>query len=300
MTREWMRGLPGVSGWRKILPVRDGTSRDEKYEIYTHTGGHMLLRAADAARAEDKYAEFVQLQRFQALGFPMPRPLDFGLAGGKVYQLMTWVEGNPLTQEIVGMPDSEQYRLGQEAGRALAAMHSVPLEPLERVRAAKDESHRWSILNQYRASHARMAGDDEVLDFVERHIGPPKRLACLHGDFHVGNMVMTPGGKLGVIDFNRRMVGDRWQEFQHAQAFSTAYSLPFVNGQIHGYFGGNPPPAFWEPFAYHTAFGAFALIARAARRGPQETRQMQLRYVYAMRDFRGFVPCEPPRWYTER
>ena len=49
MTREWMRGLPGVNGWRKILPVRDGTSRDEKYEIVTHGGAHLLLRAADAA-----------------------------------------------------------------------------------------------------------------------------------------------------------------------------------------------------------------------------------------------------------
>lgn len=300
MTRSWLRGVPGVNSWRKLRPVFEGRSQDEKYEIFTQDGRHLLLRAADARLAEEKYAEFTSLQRFQALGFPMPRPIDFGLTGGRVYQLMSWVEGESLTREIIGMPDSEQYRLGQEAGRALAAMHSTPVEPLQRARADKELSRRMSLLNRYRSCRARMAGDDEVLAFLEQRLAPPQRLACLHGDFHIGNMVMTPEGKLGVIDFNRTMVGDRWQDFQMAQAFTTAYSLPFVNGQLHGYFGGDPPQPFWEAFAYHTAFGALALIEQAARHGPKEVRQMQLRYVYAMRDFRGFTPCEPPRWYQSK
>ena len=297
MTRSWLRGVPGAADWRKVRPASPVGPHDETYEILTHSGRHLLLCAADAGRAEEQYAAFNRLERFQALGFPMPRPVDFGLTGGHVYQLLTWVEGERLTAALPGLPDATQYRLGQDAGRALAAIHSVPLEPGERAAASREASRRLSMLNRYRFCGARMAGDEAVLRFVSRRVTPPRRLACLHGGFHTGSMVITPEGKLGLVDLGRSLAGDRWQDFESAQAVSVLHSLPFVNGQLDGYFGGEPPAEFWEAFAYHTACGALARIEWAARRAPGEVRRMQLRYAQAVRDFRGFTPCEPPRWY---
>lgn len=295
--RAWLRDFPGVSDWRKILPVRDGWSSDEKYEIYTYHGEHLLLRVADACKMNEKYTEFAFVQRCQALGFPMPHPISCGLHAGRVYQLLSWVEGEPVASALVGMPESEQYRLGQEAGRALAAIHSVVLEPNEWTQADHDVEQRKQVLFQYLSSPNRMAGDESVVMFVAKHIVLPKRLAGLHGDFHIGNLVMGAQGKLGVIDFNRRHVGDRWEDFQKAQAFSVPRSTAFVNGQIHAYFCGQPPDEFWEAFAYETAFGAIEQIVSAQNSDADVVRQMQLNYARAMRDFRGFTLCEPPRWY---
>ncbi len=295
--RAWLRGLPGTENWRKILPVRGGWGSDEKYEIYTHTGEHLFLRAASDAYTKQKYGEFAFAQRCQGIGFMTPKTIACGMHHGRVYQILSWIEGEPLSQEIIGMPESEQYRFGQEAGRALAAIHSVMLEPSELGEVdGLVERRKRTILN-YMSSKHRMAGDDSVLIFVAKHVTQPKRIVGLHGDFHIGNLLLTPEGNLAVIDFDRRCVGDRWQDFQRAQAFSVPHSTAFVNGQLHGYFRGNPPDTFWESFAYEAAYGAVEQILWAIPFGESMIQQMQMSYVRAMRDFRGFLPCEPPAWY---
>lgn len=296
--RAWLRTFPETAHWRKVLPVRGGYGSDRKYEVWTRSGEHLLLRVADERETRRKYAEFAFIQRCQALGFPMPRPVDCGLHAGKVYELLTWVEGEPLTQELIGMPEQEQYRLGQEAGRALAAIHSVLLEPGERREADGEVEARKRMVFRYLASRHRMAGDDATVMFVAKHVAYPKRLAGLHGDFHIGNLLLTAGGKLAVMDFDRRQVGDRWQDFQRAQTFSVPRSTAFVNGQIHAYFMGDPPQEFWEAFAYEAAYGAIRQIVWVESLGANAIEQMQMSYARAARDFRGFTPCEPPRWYV--
>lgn len=34
-----------------------------------------------------------------------------------------------------------------------------------------------------------------------------------HGDYHVGNMIITKSRELGIIDLNRFDYGDPWEEF---------------------------------------------------------------------------------------
>lgn len=34
-----------------------------------------------------------------------------------------------------------------------------------------------------------------------------------HGDYHVGNMIISPDNALSIIDFNRSDFGDPWEEF---------------------------------------------------------------------------------------
>ena len=167
------------------------------------------------------------------------------------------------------MPEDEQYRLGQEAGRALAAIHSVVLEPAERRHADGEAEARKQMVFRYLASRHRMAGDDATVIFVAKHVAPPKRLAGLHGDFHSGNLLLTPEGKLAVIGFDRCRVGDRWQDFQRAQTFTVPRSAAFVNGQIHAYFCGEPPAEFWEALAMRRLMGPSDRSLR--RRGTART-----------------------------
>ena len=61
---------------------------------------------------------------------------------------------------------------------------------------------------------------------------------------------------------------------------------------------GDPPQEFWETFAYEAAYGAIRQIVWAESLGANATQQMQMSYARAARDFRGFTPCEPPRWYV--
>ena len=107
--RAWLKGLPETENWRKILPVRDGWGSDEKYEIYTHTGEHLFLRATSDAYTKQKYGEFAFVQRCQGIGFLTPKTIACGMHHGRVYQILSWVEGEPLSREIHHDHDEDEH-----------------------------------------------------------------------------------------------------------------------------------------------------------------------------------------------
>lgn len=60
--------------------------------------------------------------------------------------------------------------------------------------------------------------------------------------------------KIEVIDFNRYDFGDPWEEFNRI-VFSVHVSIPFVLGQINGYFNNSVPDKFFKLMAlYVSAF----------------------------------------------
>jgi len=88
-----------------------------------------------------------------------------------------------------------------------------------------------------------------------------------HGDFHIGNLIVTPDNTLGVIDFNRWDYGDPFEEFYKMMLFSRELSIPFAMGQINGYFENRVPNNFlicWLYILlmlyYFLWFGLFLLV----------------------------------------
>ena len=83
----------------------------------------------------------------------------------------------------------------------------------------------------------KIDGDDKVIAYIEANNSALQgRPQCFHhGDYHVGNMVISPEGELYVIDFNRHDYGDPWEEFNRI-VWTAAVSPYFATGQLNGYF----------------------------------------------------------------
>ncbi len=49
-----------------------------------------------------------------------------------------------------------------------------------------------------------------MIDFVQanRHLLEGRPIAYHHGDFHTGNFLLGPDGKLKILDFDRYDIGD--------------------------------------------------------------------------------------------
>ena len=287
--------------WVSAEPVRKGWSDDRKYRVITGGGQTCLLRLSDAEKVDAKKKEYGIIQKYAGLGFPMSQPLDFGMTedGSQVYMLLSWVEGTDLEEVLPAFPEEKQYRLGREAGTILR-IHSLPPDPGD-VPAFTKKEKKLRQLARYEQSAVRIKGDEAAVRFVRENIGliwrePP---VYQHGDFHPGNLIYTPEGKIGVIDFNRWEVGDPYEEFYKLESFGRELSVPYCIGQIDAYFRDHIPDGFWETLAVYVAHASLYSVKWAEPFGQAEIDGMRRRYRTAVEDYDGFSSVIP-KWYQER
>lgn len=297
-------GIPGAESWTTVEPVLKGWSSDRKFYVQDQAGRRLLLRLSAGSTYHRKQQEYEGIQRFNGLDFPMSRAVDFGLYGlgedgeQSVYMLLTWVDGVPLEECLPGLPPEEQYRLGAEAGRILKQMHMIPVEEELPHWEADMQSKILSRIREYEDCPYHLEGDQQVIAFVRENIGLIHNVEKVyhHGDFHIGNLLYTPEGKIGVIDFNRWDIGDYAEEFYKLQIFDRERSIPFAAGKLEGYFGGPPPEAFWKRQALYVAYTSLYSIKWSVPYGAADIQDMMDRCRLALKDYDGFRRYIP-RWY---
>ena len=247
----------------RIEPVNKGWSSDKKYYIETSDNRRLLLRTADITEYNCKQREFEMMQRVLSLGAPISEPLDFGICddGKSVYSLFSWCDGEDAEITLPSFAESEQYLLGVRAGKILNLIHSIPAPPEQEDWAVHFNRKTSKKIEKYRACGLRFSGDNNIIDYIEANRGLlDNRPQCYqHGDYHVGNMIISPDGRLSVIDFNRNDFGDPWEEFNRI-VFSVAASPHFATGQLIGYFDGRPPEDFFKLLAFYIASNTLSSI----------------------------------------
>ena len=268
-----MIDIPSYDTFAKIELINKGWSSDKKYYIETKSSDKLLLRIADVLEYEHKKNEFEMMQKVDALGIPMSRPIDFGICndGKSVYQLLTWYGGKDAEETLPLLSETEQYALGLEAGKILKQMQNLQVVP-----ANSDWMHGYGAkLDQYIQNYKNCGltfeGDDTIIRHIEKNRNRMDNcpMCFTHDDYHVGNMILSPENELFIIDFQRfRMV-----EPYHAMSglvFSAKTSPHFAAGQIRGYFTGEAPIEFWELLSLYMAAIAVNALAWSIPYGQEE------------------------------
>lgn len=295
--------IPGSASWTNIEPVLKGWSSDKKYYIEDVEGRKLLLRLSESGDFHRKQAEYDTLKRFNVLEFPMSRAVNMGTCcqGRYTYMLLTWVEGRSLEECLADLSPQDQYHLGAEAGRQLRQMHTIPndrgLPHWEEQMRAK----MLSRIQEYEDCPYHVEGDEQAAAYVRANIGLIQDVEKVfqHGDYHVGNLILTDEGRIGVIDFNRWDNGDYVEEFYKLQAFDRVWSVPFARGKLEGYFEGPPTESFWARLALYVAYSSLYSIKWAIPYGTADIESMILRCRMALEDYDDFRSIIP-RWYLEK
>lgn len=264
------RIFDGFEPFRRVDPINKGWSEDKKYCVTAHDGTKYLLRMTPIARYEARKSLFDILLQVAALDIPMCLPVEFGCYQDSVYSLQSWIDGEDLETVLCSLPEAEQYALGIASGKIAKRLHSIPAPAAQEEWAARFNRKTNAKIQKYRACGLRFDGDDAVIAYIEgnRHLLEKRPQCFQHGDYHVGNM-MLENGALKIIDFDRYDFGDPWEEFNRI-VWSAAASPHFASGQLHGYFGGNPPMAFFELLAFYIASNTLSSIYWAAPFGPSD------------------------------
>lgn len=294
--------IKNSSSWKNIESISKGWSNDKKYHITTMSEQHFLLRISDITQYEVKKKEYEIIKKYSLLGINMSMPLDFGICndGNNVYMLLTWIEGNDLEAELPKLPEQEQYRLGRKAGEILKRIHSIKIDSVDRPLETK-KSKKLLQLSCYEKSQVRIAGDNFAIKYVKDNIDKiwKEQPVYMHGDYHPGNLIYTPDGNIGIIDFNRWEIGDPYEEFYKLESFGIEHSIPYCIGQIDAYFDNKIPEEFWVALAVYVAHASLYSIKWAEKFGQKEIDGMVARCGKAFDDYDNFQ-LSVPKWYTDK
>ena len=280
-------------------PITKGWSSDQKYRITDRSGASYLLRISDPSTYEAKKIEFAMMQKTAQTGIPMCTPIAFGLTDEGVCSVQKWIDGQDLGDVLPDLPREKQYRLGLDAGAALAKIHTVP---------APDGLEDWGVvfnrkidrkLRNYEACPLKYDGGEAFASYLDahRHLLADRPQTFHHGDYHSGNMMLSSDGTLTVIDFNRADFGDPWEEFNRI-VWSAQLSPSFAAGCVDGYFSGDVPFAFWELLALYICSNTLSSLPWAIPFGEEEIRTMKEQAAEVLLWYDN-MNCVIPTWYRE-
>lgn len=279
--------------------IHRGWSADKKYLLTNSEGQKKLLRVSDISYLEEKRNEFNSLKKLEELQVPISRPFDFGIFNNKkqVWMLLSWIKGNDLESEISQLSREKQYQLGIEAGKILKQIHRTPIsQPKDswekRFNAIID--HKIKL---YRECGLKLLGDDQILAYLQqnRHLLKGRPQVFQHGDYHIGNMLLTPDKSIAIIDLNRMGIGDPWEEFNRI-VFCCDASPYFASGRINGYFDNQVPADFFKLLALYIACNTLSAIAWSKTIDAHEIKTMMKQGKRVLEDYQGMKNVIP-KWF---
>jgi aminoglycoside phosphotransferase (APT) family kinase protein len=147
--------------------------------------------------------EFRVLEAAAEAGVKVPRPVAYlGVLGGREAFAMELVDGETIGRRIVRDPPSKlQTQLAEE----LAKIHAIPPERLAFLRSADVVERFEQELDSVGEPHPAL---EYGLWWLRKHRPPPLADVVSHGDFRLGNIVVSANGLEYVLDWEFAHLSD--------------------------------------------------------------------------------------------
>lgn len=275
---EFIKDIPINDEVTSAKEITKGMSGERKYYLETKAGKKYLLRISNADNYEIKQKDFNFLVQLNKAALPIPTAVAFGKceAGKSVYMLLSWIEGDDAEGIVPALSEEEQYRIGYRSGQILKQIHANA--PLKEGKADWYERYFEVItprIEAYQEEGIAFEGAEEVLTFIQsnKELLHNRPQCGLHGDFHLGNLILNKEGELFVIDWHTLDFedgGDPWYDFIRIGVDYAAYTT----GQIDGYFDKQVPEEFWRMLALYLSASAITSIVWAKYFAPEELEEI--------------------------
>ena len=248
-------------------------------------------------KLERKRLEFERMKTVAALDIPMCMPMEFGICEDGVYAIQSWIEGQDAESVIPTLPKEKQYAYGLDAGRILAAIHSIPAPvdaPAWEPRFNAKIDRKIAI---YESCPLKYENGEALLQYLaeNRHLLTDRPQTYQHGDYHIGNMMIDRTGQLQIIDFDKDDFGDPWEEFN--RIVWCAQAAPrFACGMVDGYFDGEVPVEFWRLLALYISSNTLSSLPWAIPFGEREIAVMRRQAAQVLQWYDNMKKLVPT-WY---
>jgi aminoglycoside phosphotransferase (APT) family kinase protein len=208
------------SGAKTTVNLRrlSGGASQETWAFETDTGAPLILRrkppsAGGSGNAVPLATEAALIKAASAAGAPVPRVLAVSAPDSEIGEayVMGRLEGETLGKRIARDPPFEAVRpgLAAQCGRALAAIHSIPLEGLPELVTSSALTELEKYESVYRGAGAERPVFEAAIRFLKDRAPTLEDPVLVHGDFRNGNIMVHPEhGLTGVLDWELAHLGD--------------------------------------------------------------------------------------------
>jgi aminoglycoside phosphotransferase (APT) family kinase protein len=221
---DWLERELGVEGPFALERLTGGNSNETL--LLRAAGRRWVVRRppveAISKSAHDMGREHRILVALDRTDVPAPSPVadcaDPDVPGAP-FLVMEAIDGHAIADELPASypPGPETLRaVGFAAMDALAALHRAPWREIGLADFGRPDGFlgrqvgRWSgQLDRYR--HRPLPYFDELAVWLEEHRPPDGEPGILHGDFHLDNLMLTPGPGIApaaIIDWEMATIGD--------------------------------------------------------------------------------------------
>ena len=294
-----IKDIPSFNDWEDITMPEWGWSQTHKFR-FVYNGQSLIARVSDIAHYEKKKTEYDNILRLSKININSPKPVEFGICNGgnSVYMLLTWIDGVAVEDVISTLDIGRQYKLGIKAGKLLKTIHDNSAIETDTDWGYVYGKNIDETINAYRKTGVRINYESAILNYIaqNRHLLSTRPQVIRHGDFHVGNLIITPDNDIAVIDFDKCSPGDPWEEFGGV-VWAVRLSKEFAKGQVNGYFNGQTPGEFFKLLALYIGGYALGHVVHALSHRADERRDSIIAntdFMCAM--FDGFT-THIPSWY---
>jgi aminoglycoside phosphotransferase (APT) family kinase protein len=292
--------IPILQNAISVEPLLEGWSEDEKYKVITRNHQVYVVRFSPISKFPQKRIEFDSVAEAHRHTPQIPQPIEVGEVEQYqvCYIIYQYIEGIELIKVIEHLSINQQYELGIQAGKILKQLHQVK---------GKAKDHPYDQMKQkiekkkvlYQAENLEEPYHTLIVDYLDLHLPLLKTHSTTfcHGDYHIGNMLIGNDGLLYVIDFNRSNIEDPYQDFNRMITFGVKYSVPFVKGQIKGYFGSSEvDQSFFPIVLFYACMDIGFGLLWAKQFGIEEIKVHQELVMQIMHDF-DYLKRYTPIWW---
>lgn len=226
-------------------------------------GGEPLIVRLDAPGRVDAAAmarEAGLLVSAADAGVPVPRLVAHGDdLDGTPFLIMKRLAGETIPRKLLrdGQFVGVRPRLARELGAILARLHTMAPVP-----GLPDGDPLAGLAAQYESQHEPRPAIEVALRWLaDNRPAASGRRTVVHGDFRTGNLMITPSGVSGVLDWELTHLGDPAEDLGWLCAKAWRFGSPFPAGGfgsredlLTGYAaaGGTPPTPgelhWWEVY----------------------------------------------------
>lgn len=207
-----VQGLKRLSGGASQETWAFETANDERKHP-------LILRRAPGGKEAARSSEAIGLAMEADLlshaakaGVPVPPVLGVFEAGSDLGQafIMDRIHGETLGRKILRDEEYAQARplLASQCGDALARIHSIPTEALPTLPVSDGLSQLAKYETIYRSFDLPRPVFELAMSWLKANAPEPLPVVLIHGDFRLGNLMVSEQGLTSVLDWELAHLGD--------------------------------------------------------------------------------------------
>jgi aminoglycoside phosphotransferase (APT) family kinase protein len=204
------------------IPTLGGSSRTIVFDLADGATRRRLVSREETYRAANSpflspAEQFRLMSLVHKRGFPVPEPVfEFDAADNMAPgYVCAFVAGETLPKAILHAAefDGVRPRLAARCGELLAMLHGFPLGEFDFLAVRADSVDPIAAQrDRYDSYGGGRAAVDFGLRWLERNRPPEIRPVLLHGDFRVGNLMVSPEGVAAVLDWECAHLGSPFED----------------------------------------------------------------------------------------